>query len=137
MSSTGAIASPVPGPWWCGYLVLLVLFVVLGLLRGPGSPIGVIFALLHTFALVGVYGYVYGIAIGWREFWAGYLVLAIALDLAAAVLGYWLEPLRDTVLALILLLVAVLLLPMYVALWRYAFRSPQIWSPQTQTNPAD
>jgi hypothetical protein len=86
-------------------------------------------ALLYGFSFLGLLGYLRGIAVWRRWFWVGYACLTYA----GAAVGFvliLLQALHSHVLILVLLLLVgtAFAVPMWVALWRYAFRSSNVWA---------
>ena len=116
------------GLWWRFYFALLCVLFALSALSGPASPLDVALTVVHAFALVGLFGYLRSVAIGWREFWLVYLGLSLSLHATGLAFALSHEAVRETGLAVILTLLALLMLPMFLALWRYAFRCPGLWA---------
>lgn len=118
----------VPSSWWWAYFLVLTVLTVAGLLSGPGSFVEALLGVVTTFALVGLWGYMRQIAIGWKQFWAVYFCISLALN-GTALVGFAItsrHPL-DASMLMFLATTAVLLAPLHLALWRYAFRSPRVW----------
>lgn len=113
--------------WWSVYFSLMSLAFVASLLLGNHPPIRFLTYIFNGLGLVGLWGYISDKALGWRVFWIVYLVFSIALAALNFVPSLW-DGLQHDLPWLSLLLVAVLIqLPGWIALWRYAFRSPHIW----------
>ena len=112
--------------WWAYFFLLALIFV--RSLFNIHSPLDMLAAILDGFGLVGLWGYLRGIAIGWRVFWGIYLALFL-IELACGVAGTALFAAKSGAVMPYLLVIALLLLaaPQCLALWRYAFRSGAIW----------
>jgi len=85
--------------------------------------------LLYSFSFLGLLGYLRGIAVWRRWFWVGYACLTYA----GAAVGFvliLLQALHSGAMFLVLLLLAAtaFAVPLWVALWRYAFWSPNVWA---------
>ncbi|MEZ5460351.1 hypothetical protein [Dokdonella sp.] len=116
--------------WWF-YFALSLLLAVVSLIQGVSSPIELAFGIVNAFALAGLWGYISQVAVGWRLFWVLYFVASVVanivgLALFAADIGQ-----RDFAFLMIVSFSIVLVAPMYLALWRYAFRSPKVWMIQS------
>jgi putative Ca2+/H+ antiporter (TMEM165/GDT1 family) len=85
-------------------------------------------AIFDGFGLVGLWGYLRGIAIGWRVFWGIYLALLVV-QIACGIAGTALFAAKSGTVMAYLFAIALFLLaaPQCWALWRYAFRSSAIW----------
>jgi heme/copper-type cytochrome/quinol oxidase subunit 4 len=108
------------GAWWF-YFALLVLLSILSLL-GSLSALNFAFGIVNAFGLVGLVGYIRQLAIGSRAIWAGYFAVSVVLSLVALSLYV-----ADSAPPAVLLIAFVLAVPLYYALWQYAFRSPLAW----------
>ena len=118
---------PEKNKWWRAYLALASLAFVASLVFGTHSPIKFLFYIFNGIGLVGLWGYISDKVVGWRLFWAVYLVLSLTLAAFNLVPSLW-DGLRQDLGWVAFLLVAALIeLPRWIALWRYAFRSPHIW----------
>lgn len=84
--------------------------------------------ILNAFALVGLWGYLRQVPVGWKEFWAVYFVLSLALSLVALVANATYSGALEPLTLVMLSLASLLVLPLYFALWQYAFSSPRVWS---------
>jgi hypothetical protein len=139
-----AVADPGPSarsPGWLVYSWILAIWFAYGLvdlaldgaeLKAAALVIRVATAVVYTFALFGVWGYARGVRLSTRNAWAGCLLL-LALQLfmlGRAVVLHLLDGADPASYDIALPAgFGVLLLPMAWALWRYAFRSPQVWAP--------
>ena len=112
--------------WWA-YFVLLALVFVRSLFD-IHSPLDAFSAIFDGFGLVGLWGYLRRITIGWRMFWVIYLVL-LAVQVACGVAGIALYAAKSGTVTSYAMLAALILvvIPQCLALWRYAFRSRAIW----------
>jgi hypothetical protein len=108
------------GAWWL-YFALLVALCALSLL-GSRSPLDFVSGIVNAFGLVGLMGYIRQLAIGSRSVWAGYFAVSVILSVVALSLNV-----ADSAPVAVLLVALALALPLYYALWQYAFRSPLAW----------
>ena len=116
-----------PGLLWWAYFMLLVGLTLLGFLF-TGSPLDVAYGIFDAVGLIGLWGWLRQVAIGWRAFWACYLALTVLFSLLEAAIGFFgASPPDFQTLVLGLCAIVLLLSPLYVALWRYAFRSDSVW----------
>ena len=122
-------AMPPTRPFWTAYFCLACLAWLFGLVFGDHSPIDLLNSALFGMGLVGLWGYINDLRIGWRLFWVAFFVFS------SAAVGYLLlvllaEPaMRGDSEAWIILAVGVALaFPQWLAWWRYAFRSPHLWA---------
>ena len=93
-----------------------------------GSTPNIIGSIFSLFIAVGVIGYAFGKNIGPHLFWHIYTSLAIVMFLlitALIIFMYAADP--DTSFTWDIILMLVLSLPSYYALWQYTFKSKQIW----------
>ena len=85
-------------------------------------------ALFYGYGLVGLWGYLRDVAIGWRIFWATYLILFSAAVLYSIGLIAWFALQTSSGMLYAILVAGILLcIPQCVALWRYSFRSALLW----------
>lgn len=112
--------------WWL-YFALMLALVVLSLLSGPASPLDVVFGIVNAVALAGLWGYIRQVAVGSCMFWAGYFVLSVLLNLASLLVNIATAEGSGVPFAIIALSAA-LVLPLHIALWRYAFCSRAAWA---------
>jgi len=74
---------------------------------------------------LGVWGYAFETKIGWRPLWG---FLSFVFPTWDVLFNFVLSPESLSEVGVFPVLIAlVLLVPAYVAIWRYAFRSPEIW----------
>ena len=112
--------------WWC-YFWLFAANLAVSPFLTPLDPQGFVSLLLGIVALLGLWGYLRSRPIGHRHMWA---ILFLVLLL---VMGYYVtRPFFVGVqhLAGVIFGAAVGILfsvPLLLALWRYSFRSPEIW----------
>lgn len=115
--------------WWWAYFALSCLALVASIATGwRWSLRDVLAPMFYAIGLVGLWGYLRGIALGPRAFWRVYFCATLAG--AAWSVGHTLLQAghSDATFLLPLLLAAVALcLPSWLALWRYAFRSGSMW----------
>ncbi|MCU7920517.1 MAG: hypothetical protein KZQ95_19500 [Candidatus Thiodiazotropha sp. (ex Epidulcina cf. delphinae)] len=81
-------------------------------------------------ALLGVFGYAFKKAVLNQSVWKVYLLFIILWDISFTVLrDEWIggEDLMYEILSLVIM--ALILIPQYVAIFRYGFRSKQLWAP--------
>ena len=86
------------------------------------------------FALIGVFGFAFKIVVLNQNVWKVYLPFIILWDIGYSALRdewIWGEELMYEIIALGLM--ALILIPQYVAIFRYGFRSKQIWEPYNQS----
>jgi hypothetical protein len=96
------------------------------LFTGDYSPFDLALSVFFSFGLVGLWGFIRNVAIGWRPFWVGYFVLVmvgVLYSIGDLVLG----PAVDTDFLLVAGVACLITIPQWAALWSYAFRSPGIW----------
>ena len=124
MDQTG---ESVKSGWWLAYFGLVSLAFIGSLILGPHSPIRLLSYVFDGFSLVGLWGYISGKAIGWRQFWAIYLVLSVAEFSMALVPSLWDGLQHDFAWVVLGLIAALIQFPCWLAIWRYAFRSPHVW----------
>jgi hypothetical protein len=82
------------------------------------------------FSVVGVFGFAYSKPILHKRLWQIWLPLVIGWDLAALARQYMADPSEaDPLLfATVVLIVGILFVPEYVALYLYGYRSDSLWS---------
>lgn len=86
------------------------------------------------FALVGVFGFAFKKVVLGESVWKVYLPFLILWDISySALQDEWVvgEELMYVIMALGLM--ALILIPQYVAIFRYGFRSKQLWAPYNQS----
>jgi hypothetical protein len=120
-----------PSSFWWLYFALSLLLSALSLIRGVSSPLELAFGILNAFGLAGLWGYICQAAVGWRLFWVLYFVASVVANIAGLVLFVASIGRLEFALLVIVSFSIVLVAPMYLALWRYAFRSPKIWLVQS------
>jgi len=133
MSNQSATIAPSRGwriyAWVMAALLLLAL--VLTVFEGSGSIIiDAIDYGVSALSLVGVFGYAYGRAIATRAFWRVLLPVLIAWD-SGMLIRQYLDPETGSdllIFSVIVVLVASLLVPSYIAVFRYGYRSPALWT---------
>jgi hypothetical protein len=92
-------------------------------------PLDLLNSFFFGMGLAGLWGYLSDSRIGWRPFWVGYFCLTIALVIYG--IGFLMFDPNVRAWPEIWFFVAAATLvtaPHWVALWRYAFRSSQVWS---------
>jgi hypothetical protein len=102
---------------------------LLGLFFGDHSPLGLFNSIFFGMGLAGLWGYLDDTPIGWRAFWIGYFSLTVA-GVVYAIGSAFADPNMRTwpELWLLIGIAGVLTAPHWFALWRYAFRSPKVWT---------
>lgn len=133
-------ASRAPSRLWWGYFALLLAMAAVGLyatvLTGLKEStlavvINVVSFLFDTICIIGLYGYIRSRSYVKPLFWRSVLTLLIAkLLLSASFLAPNLFPIDGTLehfVALLGLGGLLLALPLVIALWFYAMRSPHLW----------
>jgi hypothetical protein len=118
---------PLPNPLWWAYFALWVALALLSLLLSS-SPLDFVSNTFNAFGLAGLWGYIRQVAVGGRSLWVGYFIVSICLSLVAVVFNLVDVSRADITFLLFLIGIAGgLALPLYFALWRYAFRSAHVW----------
>jgi hypothetical protein len=122
--------------WKAYFFVMALLFPASYLLTGVGwmQPVDVVDLAVTTTALVGLFGFAYRRRIAERRFWVVWLPLEIVWDLALvflfmpAGLAYQIpDETQSSSTRWEELSGLVFLIPLYVALYLYANRSPELW----------
>ncbi|WP_440224202.1 hypothetical protein ACQQ2N_03045 [Dokdonella sp. MW10] len=115
--------------WWMVYLFLMLVLSVAGIVSGVDSPAALLMSIVNGYAIVGLWGWLSQKAIGWRSVWCGYAFFLMAGGFAFTAMLLWVASHeRDPAYAVIALASVILSAPLWWAIWRYAFRSPAIWS---------
>ena len=117
--------------WW-SYFALQIAVLVASLLLGPPSVRSLALSGFFALGLVALWAYVRGIAIGPRWFWSAYFFLVMIC--AGIGIGSTLMQAvgHDAAFYLSVLCIGVVFgAPQWWVLWRYAFRSPEIWRPES------
>ncbi len=116
-----------PGFYWWLYFGFLLLGTVLVLVRGFSSPLESAWDVFNALFLFGLWGYIRQVPMGWRPFWVIYFIYMACGGLVT--LYYLAGSIINLEKALFngLAIGSVLAIPIFVALWRYTFRSPHIW----------
>jgi hypothetical protein len=88
----------------------------------------IVLSIFFGMGIAGLWGYINELRIGARPFWVAYFVITMSM-VGYAVLKMLISPeLRAWGQLWVLVGIAMgLSLPQWIALWRYAFRSPQVW----------
>jgi len=112
--------------WWA-YFILLALVLVRSLFS-IHSSLDAVSAVFNGLGLIGLWGYLRGVAIGWRMLWSIYLALFV-ISMIFGIAGTALFAAKSGSVVSYSMFVALILLaiPQCLALWRYAFRSRAIW----------
>lgn len=112
--------------WWC-YFVLMALAMVSSWLR-IHSVLDAVLAVFGGYGLVGLWGYLRRVAVGWRKFWIVYFIIFVAAALCGVGLIAWVAGVTHSATSYFVLIAAILLCaPHCFALWHYAFRSDPMW----------
>ena len=114
------------GLWWV-YFAVVALSTISSWFR-THSILDALLDVFSGFALVGLWGYLRGLAIGWRNFWIAFFVF-FTVDAAYSVgLVAWVAFQSHAAMYYWMLAAAILLcIPQCLALWRYGFRSNSMW----------
>jgi hypothetical protein len=123
-----SLESSSPGSVWSAYFWLLAVLFTLSFFRGVTSFVDLVLGIVNAFALAGVWGYIRQVAVGWRLFWVFYFVFSALGSLVGFIALIASVDCLDFGIFAILGCGALLVAPMYLALWRYAFRSPCVWA---------
>jgi hypothetical protein len=105
--------------WWAYFALSVVMNLVLILLAR--SPLDAVNAVFSGLGLVCLWGYIRGLAVGWRQLWAVYLLLNLLLSLVSLSLNAGEVPFA------LLAISTVFAFPLFLANYRYAFKRPEIW----------
>ena len=132
-----AVRDPAPGrriAWKVYFFLIAASYPLLWLLSGVRwmQPLDAVDLAATSVGLSGLFAYAFRLRLASPGFWKAWLPVQIGWDLLATL---WLAPLGlafrfeepDPTSALDLALGILFLLPLYVALFRYARRSPEIW----------
>lgn len=112
--------------WWC-YFTLMAIATVSSWTRVRSLP-DALWAVFGGYALVGLWGYLRRVTIGWRKFWMAYFILFTGYVLYSIGLLAWVAWQAHATTYLYVAMGAVLLVtPQCLALWRYGFRGSSIW----------
>ena len=112
--------------WWA-YFVVVVITTVSSWF-GIHSLLDALLAFFNAYALVGLWGYLRRVSIGWRKFWIVYFILFAAQAVYGVGLVAWLAWQSHAAMYYYMFVAAILLcIPQCLALWRYGFRSSSIW----------
>jgi len=106
--------------WWWAYFALSVVMNLVSILLAR-SPLDALNAVFCGLGLVCLWGYIRGLAVGWRQFWAVYLLLNLLLGFVSLALNAGEVPIA------MLALATAFVFPLLLANYRYAFKRPEIW----------
>ncbi|KAF1716503.1 hypothetical protein CSC74_11845 [Pseudoxanthomonas yeongjuensis] len=116
-----------PGAGWWLYFWILALSNVVSIFLDPPDLADWILLIFSGIALAGLWGYLRNQAIGNRLFWAAFFGVSVLVTAYCLVRPFFLNPeFRGLVLGAALIGLA-LSAPLLLALWRYAFRSSNLW----------
>ncbi len=121
--------------FWRIYFWGIVIITVLSLIADIASSetitaryVGYVGSLL---GLVGLYGYISKRAIGWRIFWRGFVVFQVAALISLVAMSIWSQELQSVgdymAEAFLSGLMILVYLPYLLGLYRYCFKSEEIW----------
>lgn len=114
------------GLWWA-YFALLALTTVSSCF-GIHSSLDALLDVFNAYGLVGLWGYLRGLAVGWRKFWVVYFILFVADTVYSVGLIAWFAWQSHAAMYYYMSVAAALLcIPQGLALWYYGFRSSSIW----------
>lgn len=117
--------------WWWAYFLAFSLMLVAAVFLGSHTPLDVLNTLVSGLGLVGLWGYVRNVAIGWRKFWAGCFLLNLLFFLHFLGGSAWLAWEQSNAFPILLaLVVGAFCFPLLLANFLYAFRSDLVWSRQ-------
>lgn len=117
---------PVRIMWWI-YFALISVYWLLAVFS-MHSVLDVLQMVFWAVGLVGLFGYLRRMAIGWWQLWGGYLVLFTVWVAVNIVNGFMHAPPGNTMASLAAAVVIVLVFgPAAWALSRYALRCPDLW----------
>jgi hypothetical protein len=112
--------------WW-SYFALLAIATISSWFR-VHSLSDALLAVFGGFGLVGLWGYLRRVNIGWPKFWIAYFILFTTYALYSIGLIAWLAWQAHAVTYYYVAIGAALLVtPQGLALWRYGFRSGSLW----------
>jgi hypothetical protein len=112
--------------WW-SYFALIVLTTVASWFR-IHTVLDAVLAIFNGYGLVGLWGYLRRMAIGWRKFWIVYFVLFLVAAVSSVGPVAWAALLSHSAMLYYMVVASILLCaPQCLALWRYGFRSASIW----------
>jgi hypothetical protein len=111
--------------WWYYFWLLIVLAAVPPIMHeGLGDWLQ---WLLGLIPIAGLWGYLRSKPLGHRFFWMGYFIFAVLSVVYSASSLFQAPPEWRLAFSLVFILCAAVAFPLFVALWRYGFRSPDIW----------
>jgi hypothetical protein len=112
---------------------LLAVFVVVGFIKPGSEPLlDVVDYLVSAFTLVGLFGYAYSRRIWSQGAWRVALPIVVIWEFVNTARGLTKGDLGNVVEAAIYVaLIFAIVVPAYVALYRYGYRSPELWTPAT------
>jgi hypothetical protein len=120
---------------WRVYFWLVGLFLVIALVAEIVEPaddpfVDTVDYLTSGFSLAGLFGYAYSRRILSQTIWRIWLPIAVVWDLALLVRQVTKGNLASDLVTFfaIALLWAIVAVPVYVAIYRYGYRSPDLWS---------
>ncbi len=117
-------------PWkilWWSYFALVAITTVSSWF-GIRSVSGALLAVFNGYALVGLWGYLRHVSIGWRKFWIVYFLLFAAYAIYSIGLFAAVAWQSHAAMYYYMAVGAVFLVtPQCLALWRYGFRSSSLW----------
>jgi hypothetical protein len=131
------------GWWWRPYCWLVLLSLGYAVVANLSQPNTLELVQIPVYAVgaLGLTGYTYRRRRFGRRFWVAWFPLQLGVDLVEIALSMWgwtdggtrMMPARTAPLWAVGL---VFTMPLYVALFRYAFRSGALWSPPVSSPPA-
>ncbi len=126
---------PVRTLWWI-YFALIALYWLLAVFSVHTLSDG-LQAAFFGFGLVGLWGYLRHVAIGWRALWIAYLALFVLWVVGNIVLHFVRGPAAGVLPALIAAFGVLLVFGLAAwALWRYSFRCASLWQRRPKDAPA-
>jgi len=111
---------------WKVYGLGVVIFQIIGLVYDLRTPqlMEVMDDLVTMVGMVGLLGYVFQKRVGWRSLWR---LWAVLFPVSNALIGLWVYPRVGTGGYLGYFAAMLLFFPQYLAVFRYGYRSPEIW----------
>jgi hypothetical protein len=112
--------------WWAYFVV--VALTTISSWFDISSLLDALLAVFNAYALVGLWGYLRRISIGWRKLGVVYSALFAAQAVYGIGLVSWLAWQSHAAMYYYMVVAAILLsIPQCLVLWRYGFRSASIW----------
>lgn len=114
--------------WWIYFYLLLVSIIATPISDPPNSVVAWSQLLVASVGLVGLYGFIRSKKIGLCNLWRSYFVIFIIVACISSVSAVFNSGTEAAFQRAGVFIGMVLNLPLLIALWEYAFRSPHLWS---------